>query len=134
MTNNTRITIPSGLGITKINLSANHVDSANTADSAAVIYFRKDGSTIIAIDNREHGYPAKELMLTAINIPATSGYFELMSKTESDASITISSSTYFALEVSEIDAQGWVAYQYGAVEIQKVGTDEWIVTDHSALG
>lgn len=133
-TNNTRITLPSGLGITKVTLSGSFNTSSDASNSNSVAYFKKDNTTIVAIDNRYRGWPATEINLTAADISATSGYFELVGKSEYGTAVTITTGSFFSLSVSEIDAQGWIAYRYGSIEIEKVGTNEWIVVDQTALG
>lgn len=138
-TNNSRMTIPSGLGIKSVNVKGDVYVSSLAASNytSAVLY--KDGAQAFegasAGDDNSATFTAKDCLVIAQNVKVADGsYFEIWFAT-ADTSITVvADKSSFAIEVTEIDAQGWVAYQYGVVEIEKIGTNEWIVTDHSALG
>lgn len=132
--NNTRMTLPAGLGIKKVSLDLQFSANNDTADRWSAIGFYANGATNLAYSIVERGAGGLELHISALNYEITSGYIEARVITEFDTSIDPLAASYFMLEVTEIDAQGFVAYQYGAIEIQKIGTNEWIVSDQSALG
>jgi hypothetical protein len=139
VTQNTRLTIPSNLGIKSVNIDGHVYISNNTSNNytSAVIY--KNGAQAFegsaAGDDNSSTFTTKDCLVHAQTVKvADADYFEIWLAT-ADTSITVvADKSSFAIEVTEIDAQGWVAYQYGAVEIEKIGTNEWIVTDRSALG
>lgn len=139
VTNNKRMTIPSGLGIKKVSLNGAARYLNDTADRWRVTYFMQYNSagTLLNAYNFmafESGVGSFEVVNFLQNVQVSDGdYFEYWVRTEFDTAIDWDRSN-FIIEVTEIDAQGFVAFQYGAVEIEKIGTNEWIVTDHSALG
>lgn len=138
-TNNDRLTIPSGLGIKKVSLSANVLVNNMTASNWHVLLFNKNASGSFdgySENNKTSPNTTHGTALAVVGVPCTDGdYFNAIYRNQSDTAIdVVAASSNFRLMVDEIDAQGWVAYQYGAVEIEKIGTDEWVVTDHSALG
>lgn len=137
-TNNSRITIPSSLGIKKVDISGIIVTSNNTANTWSYVELLKNGSASWSgtmrqrIDGPTTGHNVN--IATVGSVAAANDYFELNYQTESDASIDINAaSTVFQLVVSEIDAQGTIAYQNGFVDLLKTGTDAWTISG-SGLG
>lgn len=135
VTNNTRFTIPANLGIKKVMMSGVvYADNCNVG--WVVSYFLNSNDSLnYGFNNFYNAVGLFQMATCAPGIPvADSSYIEMYCRVQSDTSIDFTTSTYATLEVTEIDAQGWIAYRYGTVEIQKIGTNEWIVSDQTALG
>ena len=137
VTNNSRLTIPSGLGIKKIRLTGQLYGTNVTSTTYTTLIINKNGSEIGT------GLPyIGGGTITNLSKNASSGelscvdgdYFEL-TYSASDTSTNLGKDyTGFGIIVTEIDAQGFIAYQYGSIEIQKIDTDEWVVIDQTGLG
>lgn len=137
VTNNSRITVPSGLGIKKVQISAQLTATGVSSANYTYIKVSRNGASVAAglPFSGGGGIPNATKNVTTGDLAAADGdYFELLYLSNDTTTAIDADNTYFSISVTEIDAQGWVAYRYGAVEIEKVATDEWIVTDHSALG
>ena len=132
-TNTERLTIPSGLGIKKVNAGVNHFANAIASLGNASIVL--NGSTYVAggFATAAFGYFYTSVFTGPVDV-ADGDYFTAVLDYSGDTSVVVMLQTNVLLEVVEIDPQGWVSYRYGSVEVQKVSTDEWVFTDQSALG
>ena len=138
VTNNGRLTIPANLGIKKIQITAIVYGIGVSTTNYTHITLWKNGALDLEMGSiyAGGGY-IPNLSKSGISscIPcADNDYYQIYYYSNDTSNNPTTDWTAFSLTVTEIDAQGWIAYQYGAVEIQKIGTDEWIVTDQSALG
>lgn len=139
VTNNTRLTIPSGLGIKMVSLSASLFMTSLTTNVLATIGITKNGNSnydgFTQTFGPSTGIITSEISTASGDIPVVDGDYFSVGTYSPDTSVTLDASRMGAsLTVEQIDAQGFVAFQYGAVEVEKIATDEWVVTDHSALG
>jgi hypothetical protein len=137
-TNNGRLTIPANLGIKKVQITAQAYGLGITQSAYSHITLWKNGALDTEVGSLYVGggyIPnlSKNGMTACIPCDA-SDYFQIYYYSSDTSNQATTDWTAFSLTVTEIDAQGWIAYQYGSVEIQKIGTDEWIVIDQSALG
>lgn len=138
VTNSERLTIPSGLGIKRVILT--FYSNATSITSYLSQAITKNGTTtLVAICLNNVTFSNFSASDTTGVVSVVDGdYFIARTDAGTDTSISFRGSTepgsFFQIQVTEIDAQGWIAYQYGTIEIQKVATDEWIVSDQSALG
>ena len=107
-TNNSRITIPSGLGITKVRLSYRViVSSLNSADATRAHVFKNGAGSLVG------GGSFMSEISTTIDLSSTSStavldvvdgdYFEVWLDTEGDTSITVDMLSWFSLEIIETD-------------------------------
>jgi hypothetical protein len=129
--NNSRLTIPSGLGITKVRAGAK-VRLANiTADLWASLILGKTGTTAFdgqAAQAFETGLTTPEGGFSSGSFLVTAGtdYLQAFLIVETDTTVdVIADRSNFWLEVTEIDAVGTITYQNGYVMVEKIGTDEW---------
>lgn len=138
VTNNGRLTIPASLGITKIQATAIAYGLGISSTQYSHINLYKNGALDMSAGSfyMGGGYipNLSKVGMSAILSCTAGDYYQLYYYSGDTSNNPTKDWTGFSLTVMEIDAQGWIAYQYGAVEIQKIGTDEWIVTDQSALG
>jgi hypothetical protein len=107
--NNTRLTVPSGYGITRVRIMANAYMSAMTgtagAGSPTVLRIRKNGSTafnnysVKRMRGLTTGFTTTEWFLSTESIPATAGdYFEIMLEAGgTDTSTTLGSTYSYAM-------------------------------------
>lgn len=131
VTNNSRITIPSGLGIKKVRIVGGFQANNFTAEQSFALRIYKNGAEL----KRGCGTMWNDSDSSAIRAQAVSGsiavaaadYFELHGDSTGDTAVDVDAETSFSLEVTEIDPVGSIAYQYGRVELEKIGTDEWIL-------
>lgn len=138
-TQNTRLSIPSGLGIKKVRAGA-HVRLGNlSADLYGILSLLKtnsatfDGETAMI---SEGGLTVQELVFASGPFQVTEGtdYLETFLQVETDTSMdVVAARSNFWVEVTEIDPVGSIAYQYGYVTIEKIGADEWTI-EGPALG
>jgi hypothetical protein len=128
-TNNARMTIPSGLGIKKVQLVGSIRAGSMTASEYTSAYIYKngaafDGGASDSSDAIQGNWSYHNVGAQAIC--TDSDYFTFVFETESDTSITLfASNGNFILEVIEIDAQGTSAGKDTEFWIEKVATDEW---------
>lgn len=138
VTNNDRLTVPSGLGIKRVDISGSVRASLQTADTWSSLRITKAGGAFDGAPISEHDGPnaTHRINVAANGVLAAAGdVFRLAYQTESDISITIdAAATNFQIVATSIDAQGTIAYQYGAVELAQIALDEWVFSDQSALG
>ena len=135
--NNSRISVTNGLGIKKVSLSASMQTSLGTALIYAEIDILKNGAnfqgnriSVLASNNTVHAIHAITAPVTVV--PGTD-YFQTYYN-NLDTSITVSATgSSMSLAVEEIDPVGSITYQYGEVEIMKIGLEEWKITG-PALG
>jgi hypothetical protein len=131
---NTRLSIPSGLGIKRVksggrvriaNMTTNLYAQLGITKTGAFAY---DGSTTLAATSS----------LTIRSVSIASGPFDVIGGTDylelnlgvetPDTSVDLTAAqTSFWLEVTEIDAQGTITYQHGFVDLLKIGTNEWTI-------
>ncbi|SIT52643.1 hypothetical protein BQ8794_10013 [Mesorhizobium prunaredense] len=137
--NNTRLSIPSGSGIVRVHAGA-VVRAANfSADFWGFLALRKDGSKDFdgAVSSIfEAGVSAASINFGSGSVPVVAGttYFDAALQVETDTSVDIiAARSNFWVEVTEIDPVGSIAYQYGYVTLEKIGTDEWMI-EGPALG
>lgn len=131
-TNNSRLTIPSGLGITKVSLRGQMTLTSHTANVYSRIELRKnggstwDGASRIQFDGPETTH---RIQAASLAVAATAGdYFELFYGAETDTSITVDSgNSNFQMVVDEINPVGTISYQHGFVTLEKIGTNEWTI-------
>lgn len=138
VTNNGRLTIPANLGITKVQITAIAYGLGISQTQYSHITLWKNGALAVFKGSlyMGGGYVPNlsKTGITASVACSPSDYFQLYYYSGDTSNQATTDWTAFSLTVTEIDAQGWIAYQYGAIEIQKIDTDEWIVIDQSALG
>lgn len=131
--NTSRFTIPSGLGIKKVRLSA-HVRITNyTANSYIALFTGKNGNLDFdGMQGRivQSALTVGEIGLTTAPVTCTDAdFFQLSLEVTGDTTISvIAARTTWAIEVVEIDAQGTIAHQYGEVTLLKIGADEWVIS------
>lgn len=90
VTNNGRLTIPSGLGINYVDVVANSFVSLDTADTYGALGIRRNGTDTIAAQYFEKGTTDFRASAVALSVPVVAGdYFEARLGTESDISVTI---------------------------------------------
>jgi hypothetical protein len=137
VTNNSRLTIPSGLGIKKVRLTGQLYGINVTTTNYTILSMYKNNTLGITGMAYSGGGQISNLSKNASSAEVTcadADYFELNYASNDTATNLDSEYTGFAIVVTEIDAQGFIAFQYGSIEIQKIGTDEWVVTDQTGLG
>ena len=127
-TNNTRITIPSGLGIKRVNAIGQGAYFLGTTGEYAEVHIKKNGAVFA-------GYPRQVSELTAgfANVMAIGAfdiadtdYIECIFRVEADTSVTFEkANSTFSMEVVEIDAQGTSAGIHTEFWLEKVATDTW---------
>lgn len=136
--NTSRMVIPAGLGIRKVDVSFSAGIGSVTASTQVYANLYKNGAYGIDSSGIDAGSTGttRSTSFSAKGVPVTDAdYLEIQLGTAADTSTTLTAyGTQFSLHVTEIDAQGFVAYQNGSIEIMKIGTDEWVVTDQTALG
>ena len=127
--NNSRLTIPAGLGIKKIVLSGVCTTSLAINNDFGLYTTQKNGSTYdqATFQLSSADVSGSFISFSSCNTVCTdSDYFEMMLQQGTDTSITVSSSSsHFACEVTGIDAQGTSAGIHTEFWIEKVATDEW---------
>lgn len=123
-------TIPSSLGITRVRLTGTVTVANGTIDQWNALWFTKGGSA--SFDGAggqyaEIGATTTRFNLSSANVAATAAdTFGMTLQIEADTSVTITAAqSSFGIEVTAIDAVGTIAYQYGMVWLEKIGTDEW---------
>jgi hypothetical protein len=137
--NNTRLSIPSGLGIVKVRAGARLRLANITADLWTILSLVKTGtgafdgassmSTEAGITN-----PDPEFTSGPFAVTAGTDYLEAFFQVETDTTIDIvAARSTFWVEVVEIDPVGTIASRYGYVTIEKIGTNEWNI-EGPALG
>lgn len=101
VTNNSRLTIPAGLGINQVELTGNVRGELNTADTWMIAFIRLNGTTTMSAQYSEFGNTGIRINTGTGQIPVVAGdYFELMFQVESDASVTITAiGTFLSLKV-----------------------------------
>jgi hypothetical protein len=139
VTNNSRITIPSSLGIKKVVLSGGIHVTSSTVDVYTFFNLWKGGVSTFTGGGAGQGAEVgiNEAQISFVSSPlavADAEYFETKLIIQTDNSVTVEAGeSYFAAEVVEIDPIGTIAYQYGYVTIEKIGTNEWNI-EGPALG
>jgi len=106
VTNNSRLTVPSGLGITRVRLFANFKLGALLTNSRYYIKFTKDGGDLDYV--HEHSIPAitavtdTEVATITMPVAATAGsYFEVFLLIGGgDSSITVKAASVFGIEAT----------------------------------
>lgn len=137
VTNNSRLTIPSGLGIKKVRLTGQLYGTNVTSTNYTILTMYKNNTGSIPGMAYQGGGQITNLSKNASSAEvdcADADYFEL-NYASNDTSTNLGASwTGFGIIVTEIDAQGFIAFQYGSIEIQKIDTNEWVVIDQTGLG
>jgi len=108
VTNNTRLTIPAGLGITRVRLFASAHMSLVAANDFAEIRIFKNGVAFLgtAVLTNTEGNTDRRFSATSAAVPVVDGdYFEFRLSTETDTSVTINAGSFtsFGVEVVETD-------------------------------
>ena len=137
VTNNSRLTIPSGLGIKKVRLTGQLFGAGVTSTNYTILTIIKNGSGLTSGLPYQGGGQIPTLSKNASSVEigcADADYFELNYACNDTTTNLDSDYTGFGIVVTEIDAQGFIAFQYGSIEIQKIDTDEWVVIDQTGLG
>lgn len=137
VTNNSRLTIPSGLGIKKVRLTGQLFGINVTSTTYTIIVLFKNGAGLTTGLFYQGGGQISNLSKNAVSpeiVCADGDYFEIQYSTNDTATNLDSDYTGFGITVTEIDAQGFIAFQYGSIEIQKIDTNEWVVIDQTGLG
>lgn len=101
VSNTSRITIPTGLGINYVELTAGVSTALVTADMWHQPLIRKNGSTVIDAHTTESGLTGNNVVVSSGPIAvADADFFEVTFQVETDTSITIqSSASFFAIKV-----------------------------------
>jgi hypothetical protein len=100
VTNNSRLTIPSGLGINRVRITGSAFVSLETADRWHQALIVKNGTTTIAQFGAEHGVSSWGATIEWVGDVVSGDYFQLQLHTESDTSVTIEDyATFLAIEV-----------------------------------
>ena len=127
--NNSRLTIPAGLGIKKIVLSGVCTTSLAINNDFGLYSTQKNGANY---DQQIFQFSSGNISGSFISFSSSntvctdSDYFEMMLQQGTDTSITVSSSSsHFACEVTGIDAQGTSAGIHTEFWLEKVATDVW---------
>ncbi len=135
--NTSRLSVPSGRGIKQVQLFGAIYTSSTTASLGAFVSIDKGGSQYFPTQistNAAYGSWAIAIATPEVDVTAGTDYFELKFNGLTDTSITIEQEySYFGIKVTRIDPVGSIAYQYGHVTIEKIGTDEWMI-EGPALG
>jgi hypothetical protein len=110
--NNTRLTVPSGYNISRVNLYEKIVQSAITSANAqyALVRFRKNGSETFTGAIQHANYQglatltAWEYFNVCFSVPAVAtDYFEAQFLSGSDNSVTVGAASTFHVEASHFD-------------------------------
>ena len=123
-----RLTIPSGFGIKKVSVSSSISLAAVAASTitSALSIIKTGGAGYVqayAMAKSDLVNPGMHAYHEAI--VADTNYFHCTLYC-ADTSITVTALlSAFRLHVLEIDPVGSIAYRYGRIMIEKVGTDEW---------
>ena len=119
VTNNTRLTIPAGLGIRRVKLHASARFSSIAAGSDNYIAIRKNGSDVYygsgSLDAENSGMTSQVLNAATTVVSVTDGdYFDLFVRTSDTSVIIEADRTVLTLEVVEVE---------GGINIANVQTD-----------
>lgn len=130
--NTSRMTIPSGLGITKVNVGGSlRAELVTTTNWLSFQIWLGGSSSFDGASSNvsDVGVAEKNASALALGVSVVSGnYFEMALQVETDTSISIMATrTSLGIEVTEIAPVGSIAYQYGFVMLEKIGTNEWII-------
>lgn len=130
VTNNTRLTIPTGLGIKKARFAAVAYITSFSGTWHALRLAKTTSyvfSGFAGIENEVGGLTEFMDAFASSPVPvADADYFEAKLQVATDTSITVEQEqSSFSVEVVEIDPVGTIAYQYGMVWLEKIDTNEW---------
>jgi hypothetical protein len=117
--NNQLITIPTGLGIKKVSLLANWTSTSATYGLGNI---QRNG-TSLSVTYGADAFGNKSTFQAFDSIAADGDLFTY--NKPADLTVIDASAAFFQMRVNQIDAQGFVGIRYGAVEIEKIDTNEW---------
>jgi len=132
VTNNSRLTIPSGLGIKTVDLRGKIRVTDHTANLYTGIFIFKNGTQVYD-GTSANLFPSTLTLalvdITALDISCADGdYFQLFLECQTDTSVTVvAAQSTFTIRASSIDAIGTITYQYGEVELLKIATNTWAI-------
>lgn len=138
VTNTERLTIPSGLGITKVEVfgNCNFTLVANGSFLATQIIGSAGGNpSALHYMTTGSGSGGGEYSYTLSSgpIPIGSNTYYYLNAYISDTNVTVSAGSFISINVTEINPVGSITYQYGWVTAEKIDTDEWVLSG-PALG
>jgi len=100
VTDNSRLTVPSGYGINYVELTACVDTALGAADSWRLMYIRKNGTTTFGLHTfAEGGATLWGSTISSGPVSVVAGdYFEVRFSVETDTSITVNTNSFFAVK------------------------------------
>jgi hypothetical protein len=124
---NTRLTAPAHVVAAQF---FSQVRLANiTASTDVLLDCRRDGTDIIGLQRGISSTTNPSLSLSTPEVDVSGGkYMETRLTTSADTSIDVTANrSFFGVRATKINPLGCIAYRYGFVTIEKIGTNEWII-------